>query len=189
MSITQAITIPKILSGKHVMNDIRNTIEPKVRFIDLYCCCFCLSVRTLDNDVSSALRHTSSSLSRQKRCTTLRVYLSLLRRTTSILSTSDSNHAYLLKQKSISFFILSSKAKIINKTNPLTELKMSTLYLSMIYGDCSVGTTLHTNHRMHNLYANIVIIFDVCKLFSNNLSLNGAICFGLAWPAHCFWRP
>ena len=43
------------------------------------------------------------------------------------------------------------------------------LHISLIYSNLVVIKSLNSNHRMHNLYANIVKILDVCKRFSTEL--------------------
>ena len=43
------------------------------------------------------------------------------------------------------------------------------LLISLIYSNLVVTTSLNSNHRMHNLYANFVRILGVCKRFPQDL--------------------
>ena len=61
--VKKPTTMPGMLSGKHVRNDIRNTSVPNVRLIDLYCRSCCSAVSTCDSDVASARSCTATASS------------------------------------------------------------------------------------------------------------------------------
>ena len=51
----------------------------------------------------------------------------------------------------------------------VNETMFKKFRISLISSNLVVAKTLNPNHHMHYLYANFVIILDVCKSFSTNL--------------------